>query len=161
RFKRRLARLAPTTPGGNAGASQTATPLATGGTPPTPASFNFRPALPAGFIPTAVVSGDFNGDGKLDWAVANGGDNTIWIYLGNGDGTAQLPTIVRLMGYGPMALATADINGDGKLDLVVAEADSLAVAVLLGNGDGTFGPELTFTVPGYPESLAVADFNGD
>ncbi len=53
------------------------------------------------------------------------------------------------------------MNGDGKLDLVVAEADSLAVAVLLGNGDGTFGPELTFTTPSIPISLAVADFNGD
>jgi subtilisin family serine protease len=165
RYKRPLSRLALSIPdqsrGIGTGSHQAPTPFSSGGTVPAPASFNFRPTLPAGFIPTAVVSGDFNGDGKLDWAVANGGDNTIWIYLGNGDGTAQLPTIVRLMGDAPVALATADMNGDGKLDLVVAEADSLAVAVLLGNGDGTFGPELTFTVPGSPESLAVADFNGD
>jgi hypothetical protein len=165
RFQRPLSRLAPPAPGENHGTAargnQAPAPLSNGGNAPAPTGFNFRPTLPAGFIPTAVVSGDFNGDGKLDWAVTNGGDNTIWIYLGNGDGTAQLPTMVRLMGYGPTALAAADLNGDGKLDLVVAEADSLAVAVLLGNGDGTFGPELTFTVPGYPESLAVADFNGD
>jgi subtilisin family serine protease len=159
RYKRQLARLAPDVPGADAG--QIGLPLAASGTPPVSASFDFRPTLPAGFIPTAVVSGDFNGDGKLDWAVANGGDNTIWVYLGNGDGTAQLPTIVHLAGFAPVALAAADMNGDGKLDLVVAEVDSLAVAVLLGNGDGTFGPELSFTVPGFPESLAVADFNND
>jgi subtilisin family serine protease len=165
RYQRALARLAMAVPGttGGTGSRQLqgfSTP-ATTGTPPAPVSFNFRPTLPAGFIPTAIVSGDFNGDGKLDWAVANGGDNSIWIYLGNGDGTSKLPTIVRLQGYAPVALATADMNKDGKADLVVAEADSLAVAVLLGNGDGTFGPELTFATPSIPVSLAVADFNRD
>ncbi len=128
---------------------------------PPPPGFNLRPTLPAGFFPTAVVTGDFNGDGHIDWVVANGGDSNLWIYLGNGDGTAQIPTIVPLKGAAPTALAVADMNHDGKLDLVVGEADSLSVGVLLGNGDGTFGPELEFYVPGSPESLAVADFNGD
>ncbi|HTF23719.1 MAG TPA: FG-GAP-like repeat-containing protein [Candidatus Limnocylindria bacterium] len=161
KYQRELARLAPAVANTRAGASDTHNLAASATIPPAPAAFNLRPTLPAGFIPTAVITGDFNGDGKLDWAVANGGDNSIWIYLGNGDGTAKLPTIVQLQGHAPVALATADMNGDGKLDLVVAEADSLAVAVLLGNGDGTFGPELTFTTPSIPISLAVADFNGD
>jgi subtilisin family serine protease len=160
-YKRSLARLAKTAPKAQAFGVAGNASLASGAYSPAPAGFNFRPTLPAGFIPTAVVTGDFNGDGKLDWAIANGGDNTIWIFLGNGDGTSKLPTIVYLRGLAPVALAAADMNADGKLDLVVAEADSLAVAVLLGNGDGTFGPELTFTTPGSPESVAVADFNGD
>ena len=33
--------------------------------------------------------GDFNGDGKLDLAVANYGSNTVSVLLGNGDGTFQ------------------------------------------------------------------------
>jgi hypothetical protein len=107
------------------------------------------------------VAGDFNGDGKMDWAVANGGADTIWIYLGNGDGTTQLPTIVPLRGHAPVALVAADMNHDGKLDLVVAEADSGMIAVLLGKGDGTFAPELQFAAPSAPISLAVADFDGD
>lgn len=128
--------------------------------PPIP-GFNFRPTLPADFIPAAIVTGDFNGDGNTDWAIANAGSNNIWIYLGNGDGTARLPTIIPLRGQAPVALVAADMNHDGKLDLVVAEADSGMVAVLLGNGDGTFGPELQFASPGAPISLVVADFNGD
>ncbi|PYT34060.1 MAG: hypothetical protein DMG58_05760 [Acidobacteria bacterium] len=161
KYQRELARLAPAVANTTVVARGTYSFATSPTIPPAPAAFNLRPTLPAGFIPTAVVAGDFNGDGKLDWAVANGGDNSIWIYLGNGDGTAKLPTIVHLQGYAPVALAAADMNGDGKLDLLVAEADSLAVAVLLGNGDGTFGPELTFTTPSIPISLAVADFNGD
>lgn len=35
----------------------------------------FRNSLPAGYIPDSVVTGDFNGDGKIDFAVANGGDS--------------------------------------------------------------------------------------
>jgi hypothetical protein len=33
--------------------------------------------------------------------------------------------------------------------------------VLLGNGDGTFQPQHTFAVGSYPNSVAVADINGD
>src|SRR5215470_12775266 len=36
--------------------------------------------------PEAVVVGDFNGDGKLDLAVANANDNNITVLLGNGAG---------------------------------------------------------------------------
>ena len=46
-----------------------------------------RPSLPSGFIPDSMATGDFNGDGETDWVVANGGDNNLWVYLGNGDGT--------------------------------------------------------------------------
>jgi hypothetical protein len=129
---------------------------------PSPApGFDFCPTLPADFIPTAVVTGDFNGDGHMDWAVTNGGSNNIWVYLGKGDGTAQLPTIITLKGAAPVRLAAVDINHDGKLDLVVAEADSSTVGILLGNGDGTFGAEREFSLPGNPSCMAVTDFNGD
>ena len=40
----------------------------------------------------SVVVGDFNGDGKLDLAVANAANlpgNTVSVLLGNGDGTFQ------------------------------------------------------------------------
>jgi subtilisin family serine protease len=158
RFARRRAGLAPlNTASVSGGRTLTqGTPL-----PSPPPGFSFRPTLPADFLPTAVVAGDFNGDGHTDWAVANGGSNDVWIYLGKGDGTAQLPTIVPLKGSSPVALAAADMNHDGRLDLIVAEADSSSVGILLGNDDGTFGPERVFYVPGFPESLAVADFEGD
>jgi hypothetical protein len=121
-----------------------------------------RPSLPAGAIPTAVVTGDFNGDGKLDWVVANGGDNSLYLYFGNGDGTAQLPIILRLSGRSPVGLATADLNGDGKLDLVVIEADTQSIGILLGNGDGTFQAENELVgLPTTPLCVAVADVNKD
>jgi hypothetical protein len=123
--------------------------------------FAFRPNLLAGQIPTAVATGDFNGDGKLDWAVSNGQDNSIWLYFGNGGGTAGLPTILPTAGIGPAWMIATDLNGDGKLDLVLAEVDSLTIGVFLGNGDGTFQAEARYAVPAPPLFVLAGDFTGD
>src|SRR3989442_1462779 len=45
--------------------------------------------FPSGPNPQVVAVGDFNGDGKLDLAVANAGSTTVSVLLGNGDGTFQ------------------------------------------------------------------------
>ena len=42
-----------------------------------------------GSNPNSVAVGDFNGDGKLDLAVANSGSNNVSVLLGNGEGTFQ------------------------------------------------------------------------
>jgi hypothetical protein len=120
-----------------------------------------RTSLPAGALPSSVVAGDFNGDGRLDWVVANAGDNSLDLYLGNGDGTAQLPVIIHLIGQSPVGVAAADFNDDGKLDLVVAESNSQTVGILFGNGDGTFQPEVEISLAVVPLAVAVADLNND
>jgi hypothetical protein len=120
-----------------------------------------RPSLPAGSLPSGIATGDFNGDGKIDWVIANAGDNSLCLYLGNGDGTAQLPVNVPLLGWSPVAVAAGDLNGDHKLDLVVAEADSKTIGILFGNGDGTFQPEVQIAMPVQPLGVGLADANND
>jgi hypothetical protein len=115
----------------------------------------------AGNAPQGMLSADFNGDGKLDLAVANVGSNTVSILLGNGDGTFQ-PQVVYQVGALPSGIVAADLNGDGKLDLVVANSSSNTVSILLGNGDGTFTGTADNPATGMdPASIAVGDFNGD
>ena len=126
-----------------------------------PPGFQFRRSITSDVIPTSVFTADFNRDGHMDWVVANGGANTLWIYFGNGDGTAQTPVIIPLSGQSPVAVTAADLRGNGVLDLVVAEADSGQVGVLLGNANGTFGVEKDYYIPGIPVCLLVDDFNGD
>jgi hypothetical protein len=42
--------------------------------------------VPVGSAPQSVATGDFNGDGRLDLAVANGASNDVTILLGHGGG---------------------------------------------------------------------------
>jgi hypothetical protein len=110
--------------------------------------------------PAAVVTADFNQDGRLDLAVANSGSNTLSVLLGNGDGTFQAAQNYDT-GANPHSVAVGDFNGDGKLDLATANAGD--VSVLLGNGDGSFGAaaSIPLTDGSGPQSVAVGDFNAD
>src|SRR5438132_13550965 len=60
--------------------------------------------------PFAVALADFNGDGKIDLAVANSGTNTVSVLLGNGTGTFGAKTDFTT-GSGPRSVAAADLNG--------------------------------------------------
>jgi hypothetical protein len=118
--------------------------------------------------PKSLVAGDFNGDGKLDLAVANGNLNTISIFLGNGDGTLQCCSVTDFpAGPSPVVIATGDFNKDGKLDIAVINEPSppgKVFSILLGNGDGTFQAAVAYTVAGTPTYLAnvvIGDFNRD
>jgi hypothetical protein len=72
----------------------------------------------AGAFPVFVTSGEFNGDAKLDLAVANYVDNDVSVLLGNGDGTFAAAASYAV-GDGPRSLASGDFDGDKKLDLAV------------------------------------------
>src|SRR6516165_6215851 len=89
---------------------------------------SFLPAVnyPVGVDPRAVVTRDFNGDGKLDLAVVNQSSNTVSVLLGNANGTFQ-PALNFATGTGPHSVAVGDVNGDGKLDLVTANTSDLSV----------------------------------
>src|SRR5580704_2975207 len=134
-------------------------------------NFTFQPAVSyavgnSTYFPfqDGIVTGDFNGDGKLDLGVVNVNDSTVSILLGNGDGTFQ-PQVTFATGSGPGALAVGDFNGDGKLDLAVPFAgqgnNDGGVSVLLGNGDGTFQTRVDYGTSTEPYAILTGDFNRD
>ncbi len=122
-------------------------------------AFFVAPLTTGAVTPVAEVTGDFNGDGKLDIAEADVQGNDIHVFLGNGDGTFQ-PQTFDGAGSNPDAMAVGDFNGDGKLDIVTSDLDN-TVDILLGNGDGTFKLTTQIPLPGRGTQMAVGDVNND
>jgi hypothetical protein len=124
------------------------------------ASWSIPSALATGAKPSSVATADFDGDGKLDMVVTNGGSNSISILLGNGDGTFRA-AVDYPAGTSPSSVAVGDFNGDGKLDLAVANFGSNDVSIFFGNGDGTFQAAVNYAAGTNPSSVAVGDFISD
>ena len=120
-------------------------------------------SYPTGVHPKFATTGDFDGDGDIDFASANqddpGGDD-VSVYLGNGDGTFTLADHFAACSN-PHEVAPGDLNEDGDLDLAVVCWGGSVASVLLGNGDGTFQPATDHGVGSAPHSLVVVDFDGD
>ena len=129
--------------------------------------------------PQELTVGDFNNDGKLDIIAADfcpedsgtdctpgdgaEGNSMVSVFLGNGDGTFQLPIISDSGPDGSYSVQVGDFNHDGKLDAVVTNTITDQVAILLGNGDGTFQSPVTYSAGSgsFPIYLKVADLNKD
>jgi hypothetical protein len=128
---------------------------------------------PLGFAPAvvthsagdvvAVGSGDFNGDGLLDVAVANQSTANVSVFLariGGGFGDPQ----DYALGAAPSALVTGDWNHDGLSDLAVTVPGSGSngtVAVLLAGPDGTLSGPVPLDVGTGPMAVDTGDFNRD
>ena len=126
------------------------------------------------FTPTSLpgyggqyAAGDVNGDGNPDILVVSPAGDTLFVLLGNGDGTFAAPLSQTFTGLQiTEGLALADFNGDGKLDILATDVASNKQAVFLGNGDGTFAQPL-LSPSSIPNSLVLGggnvlgDFNHD
>jgi hypothetical protein len=125
--------------------------------------------------PSAIVIADFDGDGNLDFAVANKGDNSISVFRGDGGGGFTpfpkspfvLPNVVAGTETGPVAMVTANFRNRSKPDLAVVNEISNSISILLSNGDNTFdgtffeATNSPITVGKTPVAIAAGDFNGD
>jgi len=139
-------------------------------------AFTLASSPATGSYPYSVAVGDFNGDGKLDLAVANvcGSDptcnslsGTVSILLGDSKGNFTLASTLATGGW-PTAVAVGDFNGDGKLDLAVSNCTILhcngapsEVSIFLGDGTGNFTLASSPPTGNWPVAVAVGDFNGD
>jgi Bacterial type II and III secretion system protein/FG-GAP-like repeat len=133
--------------------------------------------LPAGFKPAGLATGSFTNSGHIDLAVADEGNDSVSVLLGNGNGTFQTRTDYAT-GNSPIFVATGDFNQDGITDLAIANNGAPSntntgntITILFGQpnindstaGNGTFAPGAArdFSVGNGPTAIAVGDFNVD
>ncbi len=121
-------------------------------------------ATPAYSANTGVAA-DFNGDGKLDMAVAEQyyPNGQVSVELGKGNGTLGQPIVSALTSNAssPNLMLAADFNGDGKTDLMVEDNNGDGFQVLLGRGDGSFATPVDTPLSYSLLSFATGDFNKD
>jgi len=110
--------------------------------------------------PVAAVAATLTNSGFTDLVVANNANNTLGVFLGNGDGTFKDLTFINT-GHAPSSIAAADFNNDGHIDLAVTNQNDNTVSVFLGNGDGTFKNRTDYAVGTAPVWVSTGDFNGD
>jgi len=133
--------------------------------------------------PAALITGDWNHDGKPDLAYIDSASiPTLHVLLGKGDGTfSEVQTLVLpasscsyFNSTHGCYLQQADVTGDSKPDLVFVSAiaasgvDNAVIDVLPGNGDGTFGAPVasSFQLNSSDASpvnfhIALGDYAGD
>ncbi len=77
-----------------------------------------------------IVTADFNGDGKFDFAVV--APSAVSIILGNGDATFKAPLVYAVLAKG-LDLTVGDFNGDGFVD--IAAVNEISMAILFNAAD--------------------------
>lgn len=121
-----------------------------------------------------VITGDFNGNGKTDFAIVGAhGFTSIPIAFSNGDGTfnvtnhnvADFPAWTRLSGA---KIITGDFNGNGHTDIAIVAATGLnTIPVAFSNGDGSFTVKNESIGSAFFEAqqagteFVLGDFNGN
>ncbi|MEG4092051.1 FG-GAP-like repeat-containing protein, partial [Microcoleus sp. Pol12B4] len=128
-------------------------------------SFGTATLLPRGSNTLAV--GKFNTDIYDDLVVDNG-NGSVSIFYGSSTGLGAPVDLSFDSLIAPTYIAAADFNGDGRADLALASYRATGstntngvVSILLQNSDGTFALPQNFLVVKFPESIAVADFDGN
>jgi hypothetical protein len=110
--------------------------------------------------PAAVAVGDVNGDGVLDFVVADAVNHQITVLVSNGAGSFDANSYRRDSST-PRAVALGDLDGDGRPELVVANHDATDISVFANLGGGSFAAPINYAAAGGPAGVALCDLDGD
>jgi hypothetical protein len=134
----------------------------------TPGNIAFAPQLAVAFnnAAYAIETADFDGDGKLDIAVANGANNTVAVRLNTGTGNdiSFAATQSFSVGQDPLDIALGDIDGDGKADIVASNHIGSTLSILRNistTGNISFADRLDINSKPQPYYILLSDIDGD
>jgi gliding motility-associated-like protein len=142
-----------------------------------PGNINYEPKIDfnLGSLPAySIVTGDFDGDGKLDLVTSNWSSAGIISFFRNtSTGAGNINFASRLDfpgGFYPISLSVADLDRDGKVDVAVANVGNSTSSTgnvfiyrntSSGSGNINFATKIDFVTGNFPESIAMGDLDGD
>jgi hypothetical protein len=135
----------------------------------TPGTFQAAVNIPTGGAPNQVVIADVNGDGKPDIVIADfsSSGNVIVLYQDAKNPGQFLAPVLLPTGVSTASVAVQDLNGDNAADIVATGFDNYgnngAVYVFyqVAAHPGTFAAPVRFPAGAGPQSVKIADMNGD
>ena len=123
--------------------------------------------IPSGAYPSPNEGADFNGDGIIDFAVGNAGNDVVAVFMGTGDGGFRVGQSYQA-GTNVRGLCIMDLNLDGHPDIATAnmtggvEPNRGTISLMLNDGTGHFPDITTIPSPGRGEkTCATGDANED
>jgi hypothetical protein len=116
--------------------------------------------------PNAVIAADFNGDGKIDLAVASNVSNDVRVFLNLGGSWSAMQGPFTV-GTNPTSLIAGNFSGNpvsGLSDLAVANKTTGTVGVLVNQTaaaavTATFWPQATYALSAGLVSIGTGKFN--
>jgi hypothetical protein len=122
-------------------------------------TYSYKASITVGAGPVHIATGDFNQDGKLDFATVNNNVDTMSVVYGLGAGSFQAGASYAT-GDAPRSIAAADFNGDTRPDLVVANQYASTVTVFRNSGS-SFATGASYAAGTGARWVVTGDFNMD
>ncbi len=127
--------------------------------------YKFSSSNPSSQGMRLTVVGDFNGDGKTDYAAFNLLDELV-VFINEGGRTfRRMPDAFVVDAAGTSlndsTWVAADLEEDGDLDIVVTNPLLDEIIVLRNDGSGEFYRGLRFPFGIRPSTLVSGDYDGD
>ncbi len=126
-------------------------------------SFAVRVNFATGDEPSGVATGDLDGDGKLDLAVANQNSLTYSV-LRNTSNTGTVTFAARQdynVAFMPLGVTIADVNGDGKPEVITAAFNNSVSQNTSTVGSISFSPAVYLLTLFSANIFAAGDLSGD